>query len=178
MSQQTLAPTAATANVVPRPAIDGLVYSTDVPLTTTEADLGDGLLTPAPISVEYGQVIVAVVKLTINGLIVANNTYVVMQTDMGDGVWVDCAWVVWTGNQGSATFVLVGGGLGAQNNAFQQSRALNQSPQPQAAGSNAVPVAGRVRFTGKSSFSGGSSSLAGVPTRVTATIKYKVMCPR
>jgi hypothetical protein len=167
-----------TANIIPTAGSDGITYCTAVPLVSTEADLGDGLLTPDPVAVEYGQIIVAVVQLSINGLVVANNTYVVMQTDMGDGVWVDAAWVVWTANQGSAVFVLCGGGTGQQANAFQQSRQPGQFPQPQANGSNAVPLAGRVRFVGKSSFSGGSSSLAGVTTSVSATIKYKLLAPR
>lgn len=167
-----------TANIVPTAGSDGLTYCTTVPLTATEADLGDGLLTPRPVAVEYGQVIVAVVQLSVNGLIVGNNTYVVMQTDLGDGVWVDAAWVVWTGTQGSATFVLCGGGLGAQNNAFQQSRGVGQPPVVQANGSNVVPLGGRVRFVGKTTMVGGSSSLSGVTTAVSATIKYKLMVPR
>ncbi len=166
------------ANITPTAGTDGIPYSTAVPLTAQEADLGDGLLTPRPIAVEYGQVIVAVVQLTINGLVVGNNSYVVMQCDMGDGVWIDVAWCVWTGNQGMTTFVLCGGGLGAMNNAFQQTRGAGQPPTPQANGSNAVPLAGRVRFVGKSTFVGGSSSLAGVTTSVLATIKFKLMAPR
>jgi hypothetical protein len=167
-----------TANIIPTAGSDGITYGTAVPLTAQEADLGDGLKTPGPVAVEYGQVMVAVVVLTINGYVVANTSYVVMQTDMGDGVWVDAAWCVWLGHQGSATFILCGGGLGAQNNAFQQTRAAGSPPTPQTNGSNAVPLAGRVRFVGASVFSGGSSSLAGLTTSVSATIKYKLMVPR
>lgn len=165
-----------TANILPTAGSDGLAYCTTVPLVSTEADLADNKLTPGPVAVEYGQVLVAVVQLTINGLVVANNSYVVMQTDMGDGVWVDVAWCQWVGNQGAATFVLCGGGLGAQNNAFQQTRQAGGFVTGN--GSNAVPLAGRVRFVGKSAFSGGSSSLAGLTTSVLATIKYKLMTPR
>lgn len=166
-----------TANINPTVGYDGIPYSTSVPITSTEADLGDGLKTPDPVAVEYGQAVVAVVVLTINGNVTANNTYVVMQVDMGDSVWIDAAWIVWTGNQGSATFVLCGGGLGAMNNAFQQVRQAGSFPSPQANGSNAIPLAGRIRFVGKSLIAGGSS-LAGLTTSVSATIKYKLAAPR
>lgn len=164
------------ANIIPTAGTDGLPYGAAVPITLQEADLGDGKLTPDPIAVEYGQAILAIIQLSINGIVTANNTYVVMQVDMGDGVWLDVAWLVWTASQGSAVFVLCGGGLGAMNNSFQQTRQPGQFPASN--GSNAVPLAGRIRFVGKSSFSGGSSSLAGLNTQVSATIKYKLMAPR
>lgn len=167
-----------TANIVPLAGTDGIVYATAVPLTPTEADLGDGLKTPNPIAVEYGQVIVAVVKLTANGNITGNSTLAVLQTDLGDGTWIDVAWAVWTNVTGTATFVLCGGGLGAQNNAFQQSRSAGFMPTVQANGSNAVPLGGRVRIAGFCKMTGGSSSAPGVSTQVTATITYKLMTPR
>jgi hypothetical protein len=167
-----------TANIIPTAGNGGLVYCTAVPLTSTEADLGDGLKTPDPVAVEYGQIIVVVVQLSINGLVVANTSWIVMQEDMGDGLWIDVAWIFWFGNQGTATFVMCGGGLGQQNNAFQQTRQPGSPPTPQANGSNVVPLAGRIRFVGKSIFTGGSSSIAGVTTSVSATIKFKLMTPR
>lgn len=166
------------ANIVPTALIDGIAYATGVALTSTEAVLGDSVQVPSVIPIIEGQTIVAVVNLSINGLVVANNTYVVLQTDLGDGTWIDVAWLVWTGGQGSATFVLCGGGLGAMNNAFQQSRQSGSSPTPQANGSNAVPLGGRVRFVGKSMFTGGSSSVAGETTSVSATITYRLATPR
>ena len=167
-----------TANIIPTAESDGVVYANAVPLTSTEAALGDGLVTPAVISVVAGQTIVAVVRLTINGIITANSTYVVMQTDLGDGTWIDVAWLFWNSTQVPGTFVLCGGGLGAMNNAFQQSRNSGQVPQPQANGSNAVPLGGRVRFVGKTVMAGGSSSAAGVSTSVSVTITYKLQSPR
>lgn len=165
------------ANIVPTTLTDGIPYATAVPLTSTEADLNGGTNVPtSPIPVEYGQVIVAVLQLSINGLIVGNNTYVVMQTDMGDGVWVDVAWIAWTGSQGSATFVICGGGFTSAT--FQQTRNTNSPPSPQANGNSGIPIGGRLRFVGKSSFVGGSSSLSGVTTQVFATIKYKLFTPR
>jgi hypothetical protein len=165
------------ANVIPTAGSDGVLYSNSVPLTTTEADVGDSLVTPSPIAVEYGQVIVAVVKLAINGIVVGSNAYVVMQSDAGDGNWVDVAWCVTTFNQGSVIFVLCGGGLGAMNNAFQQSRQVGAFPST--TGSNVVPLAGRVRFVGKATAVGGSSSTPGTGgTAVSATVRYKLMAPR
>lgn len=169
---------ATPVNILPTAGTDGIPYCTGVPLTANEADLGDSKLAPDPIAVEYGQIIVAVVQLSINGIINANNTLVVMQTDMGDGVWVDVAWAVWNATLGKATFVLCGGVIGSTSNSFQQTRSLSAMPATQANGSNAVPLAGRVRFTGFASATGGSSSVSGTTAGVTATIKYKLLVPR
>ena len=168
----------AAANIIPTAESDGVIYASAVPITSTEASLGDGLKTPAVIAVVEGQAIVAVIQLSINGFITGNSTYVVMQTDLGDGTWIDVAWLFWNQVQGSATFVLCGGGLGAMNNAFQQSRNSGQVPQPQANGSNAVPLGGRVRFVGKTTMTSGSSSAPGVSTAVSATITFKLMTPQ
>jgi hypothetical protein len=166
------------ANDTPVAEADGVTYATNQPITSNEADLGDSLKTPDPIAVVYGQLVVAVVQLTINGFITANSTYVVMQTDMGDGVWADVAWIFWNQVQGSATFVMFGGGLGTGANAFQQTRNAGSVPNPQANGSNAFPLAGRIRFVGQTKMTGGSSSAPGVTTMVTATIRYKLVTPR
>lgn len=166
------------ASITPTPMGDGIIYGTLVPLTTSEATLGDGLITPDPIPVVYGQIICAVVKLTMTGIVTGNNTYVIMQTDLFDNTWIDAAWCVWNGNQGTATFVISGGIIGASSNVFQQTRQAGSPPTPQTNGSNSVPLAGRIRFVGKSTFAGGSSSLAGVPNVVKATITYKILAPR
>lgn len=166
------------ANVTPTAPSDGIDYSVAVPLTTTEADLygGTGVQAIDPIGTTFGQAIVAIVQLTINGLVVGNNTYVVMQMDLGDGVWVDLNWLVWTGSQGSATFVFSNGIAGA--NSFQQSRQSGAFPNPQTNGANQMCLGGRIRFIGKTTMVGGSSSLAGVTTSVKATINYKLLSLR
>lgn len=168
----------ATANIVPTAPSDGIAYATAVPLTPTEAAVGDALVTPAIIPIAEGQTVVAVVKLSANGVITGNQTFVFLQTDLGDGTWVDVAWAYWNNVTGSATFVLCGGGLGAMNNAFQQVRQSGFAPAIQANGSNAVPLGGRCRFTGFAKMTGGSSSAAGVSTRITATITYRLHNPR
>ena len=158
---------------------DGVIYATSVPLVSTEASLGDGLLTPDPIAIAEGQTIVAVVQLTINGHIIANNSYVFLQTDLGDGNWVDVAWCRFTATDQStpAIFVLSGGGIGAMNNVFTQRKA-SAAPATQGSGSNAVPLGGRVRFSGFTVSSGGSSSVFGTAAGVLATITYRLQQPR
>lgn len=162
------------SNITPTAPTDGLPYSVSVPLTSTEADLngGTGALT-GPIATEFGQAIVAVVQLSVNGYITANNTYLVMQMDMGDGVWVDLNWLVWTGSQGSGLWVFSNGIAGATT--LQQTRTVGAPPSPQSNGSNQLALGGRMRFVGKALFSGGSSSLAGLTTSVLATIRYRLL---
>jgi hypothetical protein len=156
--------------------VDGIPYATAVPLTPTEAVLGDALATPVLIPTVYGEAVLATVVLSANGLIVGNSTYVVMQVDMGDGVWVDINWCFWSGTQGTATFVMSNGIAGA--NTFQQTRVAGAVPTPQASGSNQLALGGRIRFVGKTVMTGGSSSVAGTPTAVTATIKYRLQSLR
>jgi hypothetical protein len=170
----------AAANILPTPLTDGIPYATGVPLVTTEADLGDGLKTPRPIAVVEGQTVVAVVQLTTQGHVSGNNSYVFMQTDLGDGNWIDVAWCQFTKTDqyAPALFVLCGGGLGAMNNAFGPQRQPGSAPSAQGSGSNAVPLGGRVRFTGFGTSSGGSSSLAGTYSGTFATITYRLQAPR
>lgn len=163
----------AAANIIPTAPTDGVVYANAVPLTANEAVLGDGAYTPVLIPTSFGAAIVAVVRLSISGFITANSTYVVMQMDVGDGVWIDINWLFWNQVQGTATFVFSNGVAGA--NTLQQTRNSGQVPNPQASGSNQMVLGGRIRFVGRSSPSGGSSAAAGVTTQVTATITYKML---
>ena len=159
---------ALTANITPIALSDGNTYCTNVPITSSEADLGDAI---SAIATEFGQAILAIVQITVNGIITANNTYIVMQMDMGDGVWVDANWCVTTINQGTATFVFSNGVAG--NNTFQQTRQNNASPS--SSSNNQLALGGRIRFTGKTLTAGGSSAVSGTPTNVSATIKYKLL---
>ena len=167
-----------TLNITPTAPSDGVVYANAVPTTPTEAGLGDAAQVPVVIPIVEGQTIVAVVKLTTTGFITGNSTFIFLQTDLGDGTWIDVAWCYYNGTQGTATFVLCGGGLGAMNNAFQQTRQESSAPTPQSSGSNAVPLGGRVRFTGFTRMTGGSSSVFGTSSGVSATITYKLQNPR
>lgn len=166
------------ASITPTAPTDGIVYADAVPLTSTEAVLGDAAEVPTVVPVADGQTIVAVVNLNVNGFTTSNSTFVFLQTDLGDGTWIDVAWCFFNKVQGSSTFVLCGGGLGAMNNAFQHSRNSNSAPATQANGSNQFPIGGRVRFTGFTRMTGGSSIAAGASSIVTATITYRLQHPR
>ena len=167
-----------TANIIPTAETDGILYANAVPLTSNEASLGDATVTPALIAVAAGMVLVAVVKLTVNGHVTGSNGFVFLQTDLGDGVWVDVAWCRTNITDGTATFVLCGGGQGAMNNAFGPLRQSGSAPTTQANGSNALALGGRCRFTGFATSVGGSSSVSGTTAGLQATITYKLQHPR
>lgn len=175
MTQQFLTPSATLVNTTPTAASDGVAYSVAVPLTSTEADLNGGtsVQMTSPIGTTYGEAISAVIQLSINGIITGNSTYIVMQMDMGDNVWIDLNWLFWNNVTGTATFVFSNGIAGA--NTIQQTRNSGQPPTPQANGSNQLALGGRIRFVGKTAMTGGSSSSPGVSTQVTATIRYKLL---
>lgn len=160
-------------NIVPTAPTDGVLYASAVPLTASEAVLGDALVCPALIPTSFGAAIVAVVQLSINGFITANSTYVVMQIDLGDGIWIDINWLFWNQVQGTAKFVFSNGVAGA--NTFQHTRNSGSVPTPQASGSNQMVLGGRIRFVGRTVMNGGSSSAPGVSTQVSATITYKLL---
>jgi hypothetical protein len=131
---------------------------------------------PDPAPVLYTEAVLASVVLTAVGSLTSNTTYVVLQTDLGDGVWIDVAWCVWTGLSGSVTFVLSGGVAGA--NSFQQSRASGTAPGSN--GSNQIPLGGRIRFVGKSTINSSSSSPSPSPgpaplPGVAVTIRFKLL---
>ncbi len=182
MTQQTLSPSSTLASATPTAATDGVAYAVAVPLTTTEADLngGIGVQITAPIPTTFGEAIAAVIQLSINGIITGNSTYVVMQMDMGDGVWIDLNWLFLNQTQGTATFVFSNGIAGA--NTVQQTRNAGQVPLTsagiQGSGSNQLALGGRLRFVGRCVMTGGSSSAAGVSTQVTATIRYRIQALR
>ena len=161
---------------------DGRTYCSSVLLPAAEGDLynqGTNNAKPEdPIIVLYHEAILAVVTMTAQGPISSDTAYVVMQTDLGDGNWVDVAWCTWTGTTGSAVFVLSGGVSGA--NSYQNSRPTGTAPTP-LQGSNQIPLGGRIRFVGKASVTTGSSSSSarssssssGTVTGILATILYK-----
>lgn len=164
---------ATTANITPLAGSDGVLYANAVPLTSTEASLlgGTGVQTTDPVPTLFGQAVSAVVQLSITGHITGNNSYVAMQIDMGDGVWIDLNWCVWTGSDGSATFVFSNGIAGA--NTVQQSRQAGGFPS--SSGSNQLCLGGRMRFVGKATAVGGSSGTPGQNTNVIATIRYRLL---
>jgi len=171
----------AFANAFSGPQSDGMPYCTNKAVPAAENDLYNfqPSVPPGkdPVEVLYGEAIVAIVVLTAAGSIQSQTTFIVLQTDLGGGNWIDVAWITWTGTTGSATFVLSGGAHGA--NAFQQDRATGTAPNP-TSGSRQFPLGGRIRFVGKSSInataqaSSSSSSSAGGPS-ISCTIRHKLL---
>lgn len=167
----------AFANAVAPPQTDGAKYTTDLVMPALEGDLfNQALPRVSPIPVLYGQAIVATIELSVTGSPSAQTTYVVLQTDLGDGVWYDLAWCLWLGTSGSKNFLLAAGMDGA--NAVQQTRDAGTAPA--SSDSVQVPLGGRIRFVGKSSISSGSgdsssSSSAGDVQQVTCSIRYKIL---
>jgi hypothetical protein len=146
----------------PAALTDGIVYANSIVMPTANADTDLG----TPIPVAYNQAALAEVFLTIAGGPATNSTFVVMQTDMGDGNWIDVAWMVTTATaNGTLIFFLSGGVAGA--GAFQQTRVAGAAPASNNA--NQMPLGGRIRFVGKTALTGGAT-----PT-VTARVVVKPM---
>ncbi len=160
------------ANINVTPAKDGLPYADAALMPALEADLFNRTaLSPYdPIPILYEAAIVAAVEFSVQGTFTGNSCYVVLQTDLGDGVWFDLAWCISTLTSGTANFLLSAGVGGA--NSFQQTRASGTAPSSNS--SNQCPLGGRVRFVGKASITGAGSSSSGAGPGVLVTIKYKL----
>jgi hypothetical protein len=163
------------ANSAPISMKDGIAYAIGAILPPLEIDIGNQ---PGPnqgnaVPVLWGEAVLAIVQFVATGTVPANS-YVVLQCDLGDGVWIDIAGVIWSGTSGTATFVISAGVAG--NNAFQASRAANSAPA--ANFSNAMTLGGRLRFvakSGQSASSSSSSSSSGTPANVAVTIRFKLL---
>lgn len=150
----------------------GVTYCSDKVVPATEEDLYNGA-GGDPFVAKWDEAIVATVRLTIAGVNNGNVTYVILQGDFGDGVFVDLAGVRWTDQTGAATFVVCAGELKA--NTFQATRVTGTAPA--ANFSNVCPLPPRLRFVGKAALSpaspGSSSAAPGQSVVVKATIKYR-----
>lgn len=155
------------ANASLTPTTDGIAYATAKALTGTEVDLANvtALDEPTPVPLPYQAAVAADVVFTVTGTPDATSAYVVMQTDLGDGVWFDVAWALATATSGTASYLLSAGVAGS--NAFQQSRASGTAPS--SSGSNQCVLGARIRFVGKVTFTNGTSPKA------TVTVKYKLV---
>lgn len=134
-------------NIALTPPVDGAPYAVNVLCPAAEGDVG------SPLSVTFESFAGLVVELTPQN-VPSHTTYVILQTDYGDGVWIDCSWCTYTG-LGLGVFVLSGGSVVATS--FQRTRTSGSAPSP-ANGQNAIPLGGRVRVVAKSSLSSSSSS--------------------
>jgi hypothetical protein len=164
------------ANINPAREYEGTVYAAGVPLTAAEADVwgGTGAAELDPIAIPYNQNISASVLFTATGPIKTSTAYIVLQTDWNDNNWVDLAWCIWTGTSGTALFALCAGAETC--NSFQQTRVAGNAPQSN--GSNAFPLAGRLRFVGAAAETATSlsSSSSGQPgPQVQVSIRYKLL---
>ena len=157
------------ANTVVADPKDGIPYSKTFTITGTEGDLfNQSAVGPDPVPMVYGQAVEASVQLVASGSPASNSSYVILQTDLNDGIWIDLAGCLWTGTTGTVTFSLSAGAAGA--NAFQQSRASGTAPS--ANFSNQCPLGARFRFVGQATLSGGTAPA------VKATISYKILALR
>jgi hypothetical protein len=158
------------ANINVTASTDGLPYTSPalaIPATAADNDLfNQPSPVQGPVPVRANQAVVALVQLTIAGGPATNNAYVVLQTDMGDGNWMDVAWIVTAVvTNGVLNFELSGGVAGS--NALALTRAAGTAPGSN--GSNQIPLGGRIRFVGRAQLTGGTAP------SVTALIKYKFL---
>ena len=172
------------ANILPPAFVPNTAYCINRVVPAAEGDLSDSNNQSGdPISMPFQVGFSASVELSISGNPASNVTYVVAQTDFGDGVWYDVCGCRWTGASGTANFFLSGGVSGA--NVLQQTRTSGQDPG--ANFSNQIVLGGRLRFVGKSvltsqaaqgassSSSSSSSAGPGPVQQVTATIRYNLI---
>ena len=174
------------ANAAPPAPTPGTPYAINHLMPAAEGSLSDQppyIYDPVPLSNE--RAISAEVAFTQQGPITGITTcYVVMQTDWGDGNWVDAAWCNLTALPGAnpAVFTLFIG-LDATNGAFQQTRAQGTAPTPANSG-NTIALGARIRFVGKatvqssSSSSSSSSGAPGVQAGILVTIRHRVLPAR
>ncbi len=119
----------------------------------------------SPVSVPSGaQSLLAIVQFTVSGGPATNTSYVCLQTDLGDGVWVDVASILEATDTSNQTYTYTMA-TAFTTDVLGPQRANNTAPS--SSGASGMPLGPRIRFTGKGVVSGGSSP------KVLATIKYK-----
>jgi hypothetical protein len=160
----------------------GVYYCRNKLIPSIEGDLANiGDQMPDPITISYAQGISAVVELSTQGAVIAQTSYVVMQGDMGDGVWFDMAWI----NYSTLTPInfMLFDGMPTSGVLQQQTRAVGTAPTP-TTGSNQMPLPHRVRFIGKANVNAGSSSsslssgVIALTPGVLCNVLYKLVAPR
>jgi hypothetical protein len=167
-----------TANIVPTAPTDGIVYANGTVLGATEVDLASATAVD-PIPVEFNQEITASVAIAISGGPTSGDAYIVLQHDHGDGNWFDLAWQNVRGADGNQAPVynLTSLKIGfASTNNPPPAKVRTAGTNPGTAGTtggaiNGGLLGGRLRFTGKSTLSGGTPVCS-------VTITYKLRAPR
>lgn len=153
------------ANIDPTAQTVAVKYAASKVLTTSEATIynqstGDPIPTHG-----LAQGIVAIGTATIAGTPDATDAYIIMQTDLGNGVWIDVAWFKITATSGTLTFALVG--IHSVSAAIAQTRASGTSPASSSA--NTMMLGDRVRIVGKATFTNGTNPA------VTVSLGYKLL---
>lgn len=164
------------ANIVPTAQTDGIPYTTGTVLTATEVDLASAT-TVDPIPVAENLEITACITITTTGGPNAGDAYVVMQHDHGDGNWFDLAYQNIRGADGNVgnSYNLISVALaGTVQRTPSQKRTAGTNPGTPGTTGGAILggiLAGRIRFVGKSTLSGGTPVC-------TVAITYKLRAPR
>ena len=164
------------APITPAIANDATPYAvaSAVPSTNADNDLfnqGTGqLLADDPVITGYADMLTAIVELWATGSPTSGAVWVILQGDLGDGQWVDVAWVLVAsaaslGTSAAAPSVWLLGTGGFTGCAFNQTRAAGATPV--ATGINAAPLCSRYRFVGRAQPAGG------VNPAVLTTIRYR-----
>jgi hypothetical protein len=130
----------------------GTAYCTAAAITTTEGDLGTPVVVP-----NYVRNVLATAAIALGST--TSPTYIVLQMDLGDGNWIDAAWITTTDTSGTDIFALAAGSELA--GAVQQTRASGTGPS--SIGSNPLPLGSRFRFIAKT----------GANNKATVTITYR-----
>jgi len=133
--------------------VDVLNYCSLVALTTTEADLG----TPAQVFEE--QVFLeATGQVATGGSPATSTVFIALQTDLGDGLWVDLAWYVSTSAANRTDLFCFQTGPGQANAVLQRKAGTPPSGTKPAA--IELGLGSRYRITGQATFTGGTSPSA------------------
>jgi hypothetical protein len=140
--------------------MDG-VYCQSKILPGTEGDLG------TPLDLPFQPLLTASVVFNAVGVSANVGSWVVGQTDLSDGNWVDAVWASWNGTTGSALFSLYNL-TDATAGCFVQTRAAGAPPSVY--GASGIPLASRLRFVGR-----GQITASGPGSGLLVTIKYRLI---
>ena len=146
------------------PLSDGVVYASNFLLPAQEGSLYSSIpgQTLDPIPTLFTQAVIAVITFQAFNVLTDQASYVILQSDNGDGNWLDLSWATFTAIGGSTgRFVLAAGAFAA--NSFQQVRQPGTPPSP-ANGSNSCPLGGRLRFVGQTNATTSGSSASSGPS--------------
>jgi hypothetical protein len=165
----------------------GAPYCVNHPLPAAEGPLGDvPAYTTDPVVLPYAYEITAVVEFQSQASpSLTTNPYVVMQTDQGDGQWLDLAWCTLTAAPapGAITMFVLSASVNAnQGSIALQPRTVGTAPTPNN-GSNLINLGQRFRFVGKASLGSSSSSSVSsaapsLAPAILATIRWSAQVAR